>query len=118
MTTMTNNGTVAMRRDNGGGQERLLPPEGLSYSNAAVSWQCTHSSNIHVGLESGESRYCFAGTTTVFGAQKIRNLTHCSVELHPICLPVIWPVFVSYRPLSVGIFGMVLLHKPICLPLA
>ena len=30
------------------------------------------------------------------------------VELHPICLPVGWPVSVSYRPLSVGIFGMVL----------
>ena len=117
MTTKTNNGAAAMHRDNGG-QERLLPPEGLSYSNSAVSRQCTHSSNIHAGLESGKSRFRFAGTATGFGAQKIRNLTHCSVELHPICLPVIWPVFVSYGPLSVGIFGMVLLHKPICLPLA
>jgi hypothetical protein len=30
------------------------------------------------------------------------------VELHPICLPVGLPVSVSYRPSSVGIFGMVL----------
>ena len=52
MTTTTNNGTATMHRDNGG-QERLLPPEGLSYSNSAVSRQCTHSSNIHAGLESG-----------------------------------------------------------------
>jgi hypothetical protein len=66
-----------MRRDDDG-QERLLPPKGLSYSNAAVLRQYTHSSNIHVDLESGKSRFCSAGTTIVFGAQKIRNLTHCS----------------------------------------
>ena len=29
------------------------------------------------------------------------------VGLHPICVPAGWPVSVSYRPLSVGIFGMV-----------
>ena len=28
--------------------------------------------------------------------------------LHPICVPAGWPVSVSYLPLSVGIFGMVL----------
>ena len=30
------------------------------------------------------------------------------LELHPICLPVGLSVSVSYRPSSVGIFGMVL----------
>ena len=30
------------------------------------------------------------------------------IELHPICLPVGLSVSVSYRPSSVGIFGMVL----------
>jgi hypothetical protein len=29
------------------------------------------------------------------------------IELHPICLPAVWPVSVSYRHLPVGIFGMV-----------
>jgi len=31
-----------------------------------------------------------------------------SLELHPICLPLGLSVSVSYRPSSVGIFGMVL----------
>ena len=30
------------------------------------------------------------------------------LELHPVCSLVVWPVSVSYRPLSVGIFGTVL----------
>jgi len=33
------------------------------------------------------------------------------VELHPIRLPVGLPVSVSYRPSSVGIFGMVLVLR-------
>jgi len=34
-----------------------------------------------------------------------------SLELHPIRLPVGLPVLVSYRPSSVGIFGMVLVLR-------